>query len=183
MIIPPIYIAPFLGILFLFLVDFGTALLLTWLCTVAVVHFVEEVQGELWTYFGRISGNRLVEGFGFIAGVVLVVLPALGLQVVASWLTFRHGLLAPDPVWLGVLVGALVGDALASHLLLVAQGHTPNPGIGSALVYVVQGVMLTALCQPTIAEHPWLAGLGFAAGAGFFASVLPLMRATARLTA
>ncbi|WP_218281091.1 hypothetical protein [Verrucomicrobium spinosum] len=62
-------------------------------------------------------------------------------------------------------------------------GAHSQPRHRQCLVYVVQGVMLTALCQPTIAEHPWLAGLGFAAGAGFFASVLPLMRATARLTA
>ncbi|MBI4347761.1 MAG: hypothetical protein HY553_12970 [Elusimicrobia bacterium] len=146
-----------------------------WLWSVAVAarHSWEETRGELWSYFGRVSGNPLLSRLGPVPGFVVIVLPALALQVTAATL----GLLGNDPFWLAVLIGGRIGDAVFSHFIPAARGFTPNPGLPTAWVYLVDGLAIALTFSAAVAQG-WT---GLLVGAGFFAVLVPVFRLTGKL--
>jgi hypothetical protein len=155
-----------------------SALAILWCAGIAILHAREEYHGRLWDYFGRSTDNQWVAELGKLKGFLLIVLPALALQLTASWMAFRYSTIQPAPFWLGLLIGARLGDALFSHGLPTLQGRGGNPGLPTALIYHTDGLLLLVLFHVPLMASPAEAWAGALGGAFFFYSVLPLMRLT-----
>lgn len=147
----------------------AAGLLLLWTLGVSSLHAYEETKGHLWSYFGKVYKNPLLNRLGGVLGFVGVVAPALLLQGSAAVLAFVGG----SPAALAVLIGARVGDAYFSHLIPARLGHVPNPGLPTAMIYVVDAIFLYLAFADSMFAAPY-ARLGLAFGVGFFAA-LPIV--------
>ncbi|WP_009960356.1 hypothetical protein [Verrucomicrobium spinosum] len=163
-------------ILMLALKGFGLSplhALMFWLAGVVIIHAIEETGGALWVHFGEISGNSFVAGLRPLHGFLFLVAPALGLQLGAIWLGFGHGIEEVKPYFIGLLIGAQLGDATFSHLIPTAQGYKRNPGLPSAVMYLLNGLLVLVFFHVPLMASPGLAIYGALTGACFFAAVLP----------
>lgn len=145
--------------------------LVLYLILVALVHAWQEFDGQLWAYFGRVSGAWWPERLGCDAGFRFFVLPALALQLVAIVGAFWSPLWCAGPIngwWLSVLVGACLGDAICSHFN-PALKLWPNPGFGSAVLYFINALVLIVWQRAALDLEPALLA------AGAFALVLPFL--------
>jgi hypothetical protein len=149
-----------------------TTALMVWLCIGAMWHAWEETEGELWHYFGLISGNPWVERLTFWPGAALFVAPACALQCFAAIMAFSGGEISP--FWLGAVIGLRGGDCVFSHII-PQQRLLPNPGAVSAYLYAVEAAALSAVYAGQFSA------VGVIHGAAFFASVAPLLYLTRRL--
>lgn len=155
----------------------GAALI--WCVAVAFIHAAEETTGELWEYFARLADAPWLTRVDGITGWLLIVAPAIAVQSVAAFGAFWGE--EVNVFWLAVLIGARLGDALFSHAIPFSRDQKPNPGLPSAWVYALDGLLLAVIWHSDLAASPQATALGFAIGAGFFASVLPGLRFSARL--
>ena len=164
---------------------------LIWTVAVALMHATEETKGKLWSYFGETAGLTFLKEISPLRGFVLIVAPAILLQTVASWNAFSGA--SVSVFWLCVLIGARVGDALFSHAIPFAEGHDSvngygaltqrNPGLASAVLYLVDGFALALIFGKEISAEYQVAVAGITFGAGFFALVIPGLRLVDRLLA
>lgn len=158
-----------------------------WAISIAVEHAGEETQGRLWAYFGELTGVKALTRLGPVFGTALIVAPALALQTTSAVLAFTVGSISA--FWLAVLIGARIGDALFSHLLPLATGAKGqaeldgqekqlNPGLASAIIYAVDGILFFLLWKDLLLSPDLNSTViaGFALGAGFFAAVQPTLR-------
>lgn len=165
--------------LFCFLAHVGgfvsllTALML-WCMGLALIHAAEEAGGALWEHFGEISGNKLIAEAGPFFGFFVMVVPALGIQLIASYVAFGGEVI--NPVALAVLIGAQVGDAVFSHFRPTAQGYKHNPGLPSAVGYLVTGLLLYIAFHVPLMNEAKVTIPHALGGAAFFAAVLPGLR-------
>ena len=161
---------------------------LVWYIGIALMHSVEETQGELWAYFGKLTDFPLLNRLPRVAGFTLIVLPAALLQTVASLLAFSGEHVAA--LGLAMLIGARPSDALLSHLIPFVESFKKdanssdhvNPGLPTAVFYVVDGLALLALCQAQLIAGGFSTILGAIIGAGFFILVQPVLRRLGRIT-
>ncbi len=170
-----------------------------WTIAIAFLHMVEETQGRLWAYFGETVDFPLLKRLPPVVGFLLIVAPAFLLQSLAAFMAFSGGSI--DVFWLSVLIGARLGDAVFSHAIPVARGQARatynepgerltndsgptqlNPGLATAVIYLVDGLLLTVIWSAPLLAMPSreLAVAGFAVGAGFFALVLPGLQLLSR---
>lgn len=146
-----------------------TAALLLWCLAVSIAHAAAEARGRLWRYFGHVAPSRWAAGLSDAAGVALVVSPALLAMVAAVALAWGTG----GAGWaLALLAGLRWGDAVFSHLLPAAR-HPDNPGIATALIYLLDSAALACLVPD---DAGFVALLAFAGGAAGFAAILPALR-------
>lgn len=130
---------------------------------VTLFHVVEELIGEgapLWRYFGRIAGIQIPDDVG---AIVFAGGLSLTLGIVAI-LAYCYEM----PFFLGVLIGARVGDAIFSHWLLWIW-YRPNPGLPTTLLFVGEVILILVF-------NGWGSIIGIALGMLFFASVIPVLR-------
>lgn len=157
----------------------GCLLFLSLVSTLA--HVTEEVHGEggpIWRYFGDIVGLKIPDKLGFIVFNLSLV--------VVLWFAAQLAYRGMNLFWMGVMLGARLGDSVCSHWLLAIAGKVPNPGIYSTYLYAIEAflIVLWLLLDPgsqfsafeSVASGG--AGLfwGVCLGAGFFVSVLPSLR-------
>jgi len=141
----------------------------------ALIHSLQERNGQLWRYFGAIAGVKIPDSFGqvvFFGGLTLSlwIVGLIGIYGTVTWQTpLAFGCL-------GAMVGCRLSDSLYSHLRLNYEGYKPNPGLGSVPLYLVESVALTVIFLPTVAAHPVAVTIGFAIGAFAFYSVIPMLR-------
>lgn len=175
------YLLTFLAAARLACTGHGQGAALLWCAAVAIVHAVEETRGKLWAFFGRTSGVTALARLETPAGFALLVLPALVLQLVAALWAFLG--LEVNPFWLGVLIGARLGDALFSHLLPSSgeDAAETSPGLASAWVYLADALVMAIVWHVPMMSAAPATLLGFAIGAGFFCAVLPALKAVAWL--
>lgn len=136
---------------------FGAGVLGFLLSVVAtLLHTAEEVFGEggpFWDYAAELIGLRLswFAGAGLFASLaaILVALAAGGYLLSSTWC-------------LSVLLGARLGDALASHVGLAWLYRRPNPGAATAPLYLIEvGLALLWIAANRQGERlsiVWLAG-------------------------
>jgi hypothetical protein len=145
-----------------------------------LVHSAQELRGHLWRYFGAIEGARFPDGPGFLLFFVGLTLGlwAVGLAGIAGYLPVV-GIVA-DALAIaavGGLISARLSDLWFSHVRLDLRGYRPNPGIASVPYYFAEAVLLAVLFASGLWDHRWAATIGLLAGWGFFAAILPLVRA------
>jgi hypothetical protein len=156
---------------------------LVWTVGIAIAHTVEETRGKLWLYFAQVADFNFLKRVGSLWGFLLIVAPALALQCYAAWSAF--GL--HQARGLALLIGLRLGDAVFSHLLPVVAGNPPlhvpgerrqlNPGMGTGIIYLVDGLLLALIFNQTLTAAPrFEVVVGFFAGSLFFASVIPSLR-------
>src|SRR5271170_3716091 len=124
---------------------------LVWTAVIALYHAFEETQGKLWAYFGKLFGVTWLNGLSEFLGFVFIVLPAVALQLYASYRAFSGESVAA--FWLAMLIGARLSDALLSHIIptvLSLRRNSPtagveNPGLPTACIYVVDGLLLATI--------------------------------------
>lgn len=163
-----------------------------WAISIAVEHAAQETKGRLWVYFGEITGLKALTRVNPVVGVTLIVAPALALQTISAVLAFA--LVPVNVFWLALLIGARLGDALFSHALPLALGAKAqadldgqvtqrNPGLSSALIYALDGVLFLLIWQDALLNPAVSTSViaGAALGAGFFAAVQPSLRLIAHL--
>lgn len=151
--------------------NFWIALLMFYLATLAALHAWAEYRGRLWRYFGAVTGVDWLSYWDDRTGLKVFVLPALLLQLVAIIGAFWPPLMGTGDVhgwWLSLLIGACIGDAIFSHFIPSLK-LWPNPGHGSAILYLVNSLALILFCQEHLTVVPAFLG------AGFFALVLPVL--------
>lgn len=166
---------------------------MVWTIGIAFLHMLEEANGKLWSYFGDSAQFPLLKRLHPVVGFSLIVLPAFVLQSAASYMAFGTGTV--QVFWLAVLIGARLGDGVFSHAIPFARGQQPlpdaagqsgqlNPGLATGIIYLVDGLALTALFGASLLALPVreLVVYGFAAGAGFFALVLPSLELLGRVS-
>jgi hypothetical protein len=147
-----------------------------WTAGVALIHAVEEFVGQIWKYFGRLVGSNWLQQMGD-SGLILIVAPALVFQIVGAAKAFLAVPNAPHPFYLALLIGARLGDALFSHVLPTSyQRQEVNPGLGSAIVYGADALLLLFLWQDILWSAARESIAGFVVGAGFFLAVLPVLK-------
>ncbi len=149
--------------LLLYLDDHHAMLLFAMSALFTLLHVAEELVGDggpLWRYFGAIAGLRIPDAIGF----VLFTVGLAAALIVVAWLGYVGG----SALWLGVLLGARVGDSVFSHWLLVLEWK-PNPGIATTVLFAVEVALVIALGLPA-------SPTGFLLGATFFAAIVPVLR-------
>ncbi len=140
---------------------------------ITALHSLQEWKGRggpLWRNFGAIVGVKIPDWLGFLvftAGLTLG-LWLLALTGIAGWPRW----IAPAAA-LGALIGARVSDTLISHVLLNALGYSPNPGLSSTPLYIVEALFLIVAFHGGLAADWASARCGILAGAGLFVVVLP----------
>lgn len=151
---------------------------------IAMVHCHEETSGRLWVYFGKVSGFEALMKLDDVVGFLLIVFPALILQMVSAWMAF-HG---PDisPFWLSLLIFGRLSDAVNSHIGLRARGYEPvdqmfcwqmptqlNPGLSSAYWYVADSFVFLFFFGHALGQYSAIVGglMGFF----FFFLVVPIL--------
>ncbi len=159
-----------------------------WTIGIAVAHTIEETRGKLWIYFAQRADFDFLEKIPTVWGFFLIVFPALVLQCYAAYSAFA----LHEARGLALLIGLRIGDAVFSHVMPVTQGTLPNlvpgvptqlnPGMPTAIIYLVDGAMLALLFNSVLASAPRVdVAFGFFAGAIFFASVLPVLEISAAI--
>jgi len=141
-----------------------------WFCLIALFHAIEEAQGKLWVYFAERASVDWLKQQPSFWGFILIVAPALVLQISVAYFAILQNA-EINLFWLGVLIGLRVGDFLFSHATLFARDLKSNPGLSSAFIYGVDGIL-------TFIIHPNSSLFGIMIGAIFFASVIPLLKLT-----
>jgi len=155
-------------------------LLLDWIFS--ALHSYQEWRGAkapLWRVFGAVVGVWLPNWLGFLSFTVglTLLLWGVGLAGITGWLPIIGHLTEPAAVGaLGALIGARISDTLVSHWGLHALGYRPNPGLASTPLYVLEAAFILLTFWKGLSLYPVAAWWGFAAGAGFFILVLPLLR-------
>lgn len=144
---------------------------IVYLVLVAGLHAWAEYRGRLWRYFGTVTGSDWLGYWCDRCGFKVFVLPAFVLQVVAILGAFWSPLRGTGDAngwFLSLLVGACIGDAIFSHFG-PALKVWPNPGHGSAIVYMINALVLVGVFQDRLTAAPALLA------AGFFALVIPFL--------
>ena len=140
-----------------------------------LIHSLQERRGQLWRYFGAIAGVKIPDSFGqlvFFAGLTLSlwIVGLAGIYGAVIWQTpLAFGCL-------GAIVGCRLSDSFYSHVRLNYEGFTPNPGLQSVPLYLIESVALVVVFVPTIISHPVPVAVGFVIGALAFYSVIPTLR-------
>ncbi|MBX9685045.1 MAG: hypothetical protein K2X27_00010 [Candidatus Obscuribacterales bacterium] len=162
---------------------------LLWTGGIAFFHMLEEAQGRLWAYFGELLEADWLRHLSAHAGLILIVWPAFVLQAGAAYGAFSAAQV--NPFWLSLLIGARIGDGLFSHFIPFAQGFAAprtgkvqeqlNPGLATAVVYLVDSLLLALLFnQELLSAASGTVLAGAALGAGFFALVQPGLKLASR---
>lgn len=124
-------------------------------------HALEETflskDAPLWEAFGEIAEVEIPHWLGF---------PAFFLGLVGALTAIAVVGYSGDPFWLGVLVGARLGDCWFSHWWPTIRGHAV-PGNLTTPFYVAEAAV-AATMGPSVA--------GAALGAAAFAAVIPGLR-------
>lgn len=146
-------------------------LILSLILTVA--HVAEEYHGRLWRYFGSIAGVWIPHPVGIVSFSIgllalLSTLAVIGFSEIGSFSdSFRLGAVF-------ALIGGRLGDVWFSHWrLALRHDWISNPGFRTSFLYFAEGMMLLIVFRGEIAANFGQLLLCFAAGAGFFWSVIP----------
>lgn len=157
---------------------FVAVMLLAVNLALSLTHATQELRGRMWRYVGAIAGVRIPDVWGvafFFVGLTLVlvtvgVLALVGLPLMPDYLRMAA---------VGTMVGMRLSDSWFLHAKLDREGYRPNPGLPSVPLYVVEAVFLAVLfSKGVLADVPSTgigALIGFAFGALFFVSVLPIV--------
>jgi hypothetical protein len=138
------------------------------------IHTTQEVSNKMWRYFGAIAGMRFPDALGvfIFAGFVG------GLFVTASFAGTLGALPIIGPLPVAVTVGAVgvtiasrISDAWYSHMELDRRGFRPNPGLGTAPAYLIEGLILPVIFYPGILAYPVAALIGGVIGWVTFVTV------------
>ena len=144
-----------------------------WSTAVAVLHAREEAKDRLWSYFGKITGANWLTKIGSLTGFILIVFPALLLQIVSSVFAFGDNL---STFWLSLLIGLCLGDAIFSHLIAYVKNiKIENPGIPTSALYLVNSFVYLIIWHGQLINNSKESLLGLSIGIIFFASVQPLI--------
>jgi hypothetical protein len=139
-----------------------------------VTHTAQEVRLRMWRYFGAIAGMRFPDPLGvfIFAGFIGGLFWGSSFAGIAGALPFY------GPVSINVSMGAIgltiaarISDAWYSHIELDRRGFRPNPGLGTAPAYLVEGLLLAILFFPGIRAHPAATLIGAAIGWVTFVTV------------
>lgn len=162
----------------------GYMLLLINLCF-TFVHTNEERTGRLWDYFGRVEGVRFADWIGvFLFFIVLTLtLWALGIGAITAHLPILDITLGDEGALacVGAIIGVRTSDSLYSHVWLNKRyrKYARNPGLRSTPLYLVEAALLAVVFAPGFGSSltcAGAAGVGFAVGWLFFASIRPGIR-------
>lgn len=128
----------------------------------SIAHAMEETffgdGSPLWESFGEIADVRIPDWLGF----PLFFLGLTGALTIVAVLGYGG-----DPFWLGVLVGARLGDCWFSHWWRTIRGNVV-PGNWTTPLYVFESVTVMATMAPSAP--------GMLVGAASFAAVIPSLR-------
>ncbi|MBI4420685.1 MAG: hypothetical protein HY560_07650 [Gemmatimonadetes bacterium] len=151
-----------------FLLVLGGDMLLT------VAHTVQEVRARMWRYFGAIAGMRFPDPLGIVIFAGFIG----GMFWGSSFAGIAGAIPVIGPVSIDISMGAIgltitarLSDAWYSHMELDRRGFRPNPGLSTAGLYLLEGVLLPIVFFPGLRAHPAPAAIGAAIGWVTFVTV------------
>lgn len=117
----------------------------------------------MWRYFGAIAGMKFPDplGVAIFAGFVGGLFVAASFAGIAGALPFIGPV--PDAVAMGavgVTIVSRISDGWYSHIELDRRGFRPNPGLGTARVYILEGITMAILFLPGIRMYPAATAIG-----------------------
>jgi hypothetical protein len=151
-----------------FLIAISADMLLT------VSHTIQEVRAKMWRYFGAIAGMRFPDPLGLIIFAVLIggIFWGSAFAGIAGWIPFYGTVPANISVGaIGVTIASRLSDAWYSHIELDRRGFRPNPGLPTAGLYLLEGLLLPIVFFPGLRAHPIPALIGAAGGWVLFVTV------------
>lgn len=154
-----------------------TAVFLLVICSdmaLTVAHTVQEVRARMWRYFGAIAGMRFPDPLGvfIFAGFIGGLFWGSAFAGIAGAIPFIGPVSIEISVGaIGVTIASRLSDAWYSHIELDRRGFRPNPGLPTAGLYLLEGVLLPILFFPGLRAHPVPAAIGAAIGWVTFVTV------------
>lgn len=142
--------------------------------SLTVAHTYQEVSVRMWRYFGAIAGMRFPDGLGIFifAGFIGGLFWGSAFAGIAGWVPFIGTVSTELSIGaIGVTIASRLSDAWYSHMELDRRGYRPNPGLPTAKLYLLEGVLLPITFWPGLSAHPTPALVGIAIGWVTFVTV------------
>jgi hypothetical protein len=142
--------------------------------SLTVAHTYQEVSARMWRYFGAIAGMRCPDALGIFifAGFIGGLFWGSAFAGIAGAVPFIGPVSIEVSVGaIGVTIASRLSDAWYSHMELDKRGYRPNPGLPTAKLYLLEGILLPIVFFPGLRAHPVPALVGIAIGWVTFVTV------------